>query len=247
MELFDAHTYLGSDPYGDRSATAAALVATMQQHGIGGAAVAPFCESPGPQPGAHEQLAAAVAAHPGRLVGLARVDPRYGERAHDELAYAVTTLGMRGLLFDPAAVRTAPYHPGALRLMDAAIALGLPVIVLCGEGYLGMPEGALRLAELRPQLRLVVGLMGTCVHGTRLIAMARRLPNVWLETSIQQSPQRVRAAVDALGPERVLFGSAYPWSHPRPELQKLAEAALSDAEGRLVLGANARRLFTEAP
>lgn len=73
------------------------------------------------------------------------------------------------------------------------------------------------------------------------IKLAKARPNVFVETSWQ--PARIiRRAVDALGRERVLFGSDYPMFQPWQALRELREA-LTASEFEMVAFRNAERIL----
>ena len=61
------------------------------------AVVAPLLDFPGPDPQVHQILREAVRRFPNRLIPFARLDPRYGEEALRELAFAVDRLGFKGV------------------------------------------------------------------------------------------------------------------------------------------------------
>jgi len=207
------------------------------------AVVAPLLDFPGPDPQVHQILQKAVRRFPNRLIPFARLDPRYGEQAIRELAFAVDTLGFKGLLFDPVSTRSLSYHPQVLPLMQAASERGIPVLIPTGNAYLGLPEQVALLAEKMPNLRIVLGHMGTAAHALRAIDLASRCENLYLETSLQQSPFRLPLAVREVGETRILFGSAMPYSHQRTELLKVHVAELSPQQKCLILGENAKRLL----
>ena len=237
--IIDFHAYLGRDAYGDHSQSADELVAVMDQNGIGMAVVAPLVDTPGPDPKAHQELESARRRFPQRLIPFARVDPRYGERAVGEFESAVDELGFRGLLFNPVSTNSLPYHEGVLPLMRAAAERALPVLIPAGHAFLGLPEQIARLAALVPELTLIVGHMGSAAHAVRTIELATEYPNLLLETSLQQSTHRLPLAVDKVGADRLLFGSAAPYGHPMAELLKLQKAGLAPSSLERVLGINA--------
>src|SRR5207302_4780209 len=74
------------------------------------------------------------------------------------------------------------------------------------------------------------------VCSSDLIAVAQAHPNVYLETSAMPYPQRIRDAVRAIGPERVLFGSDGPGCQPALEVDKVRRAGRSEDEDLLGLG-----------
>jgi len=67
---------------------------------------------------------------------------------------------------------------------------------------------------------------------------------VYLELcSSWTDPEKVRAAIDAVGPERVLFGTDANLFAVSHMVGAMEDAGLSDAELRMVMGGNARQLF----
>ena len=75
------------------------------------------------------------------------------------------------------------------------------------------------------------------------IDIARRYPNVYLETSAVVAQRFLELAIKELGPEKILFGSDGPENDSRLELFKIRLLKLApDAEAK-VLGGNAQRLL----
>ena len=241
--IIDFHAYIGSDPYGDYSQSVDQLIASMDDCGIDIAVVAPLADFPGPDHEVHHKLNQARQRFPDRLIPFARVDPRYGKEALQALDFAIGVLEFRGLFFNPVTTNSLPYHPGVLPLMHAAAERNIPVLIPAGNGYLGLPEQVAWLAASVPDLKVVMGHMGTASHAVRAIALAAEHPNLYLETSLQQSPVRLSLAVEQVGPERVLFGSAAPYSEPAVELLKVHKAGLVTEVTSKILGANASRLL----
>jgi hypothetical protein len=75
------------------------------------------------------------------------------------------------------------------------------------------------------------------------MAVAELHPNVYLEVGGMPHNWRVREAVDRVGAERVLYGSAAPWHHPRLQLQKIRMSDLAPDALDAVLGGNAESLY----
>lgn len=106
------------------------------------------------------------------------------------------------------------------------------------------------LAEV-PTLKLIVGHMGrhTPNSGDRVMEAVRGLcqyPNVVFETSTVRDPATVAEAVAVVGPERVVFGSDYPFNSFQDadplaeELAVIARSGLSAAVQQQILGENMR-------
>ena len=88
-----------------------------------------------------------------------------------------------------------------------------------------------------------LGTHGRLLHVDEAIAVAERFPNIVLETSAMPYPAKIAAAVERLGPQRVLYASDGPACSPRIEVEKVRLAGLGPVAERLVLGENAERIL----
>jgi aminocarboxymuconate-semialdehyde decarboxylase len=77
----------------------------------------------------NDEVAGLAARHPGRLHGLASVDPYEGERAAREAERAIRDLGLLGLFVDCARGDLLIDAPQARPTLDVAAKLGVPVFV----------------------------------------------------------------------------------------------------------------------
>ena len=75
------------------------------------------------------------------------------------------------------------------------------------------------------------------------IAAAQQAVNIFLDTSGALDRNRLRAAVEAVGPHRVLFGSGMPKVDAAATLALVANSNLTQNEQRRILHDNAMRLF----
>ncbi len=105
------------------------------------------------------------------------------------------------------------------------------------------PLAIARAAVACPEATIILGHMGGYFHVDEAIEAAERLPNLVLETSAMPYPDKIRQAVERLGPERVIYASDGPACSPRIEVEKVRLAGLDAEAERLVLGENARRLL----
>lgn len=85
--------------------------------------------------------------------------------------------------------------------------------------------------------------MGSIAFVLDAIEVAKMFPNIYLETSGMTSPSMLRRAVAECGPERILFGSDYPFWHPLVERARIEAADLDVATTRMILGENIARLL----
>jgi len=134
--------------------------------------------------------------------------------------------------------------------VQVAIDHNLPIMIHTGHipksTIAGLARGCEELESLEPLIRAFPKGKFVLAHigwesWREVIAMAKKYPNISVETSWQ--PARViRRAVDELGPERVIFGSDFPIFKQRSSLQQL-ERAVTDREYAYVASANARSLL----
>ena len=134
-------------------------------------------------------------------------------------------------------------------LLDEATRRGLPVLVVLRvedvrKQHPLMPvpdvpiEPVTALARRHADAPLV--LLGATAPECALLA---DLPNVYVEISGMEGVDPPAAAVEALGPERVLLGTRAPFFVPESSRNKLAFSALDASVVRMITSENANRLF----
>jgi len=114
-----------------------------------------------------------------------------------------------------------------------------------------------------PRLRIVVGHLGECIPFLldrmdgrypfeAAAAGAPALPRtpgeyfrdqIWVATSGMNFPAPLRAVIDILGPERVLFAADHPFEDQREAVDAFAAIPLTADERRAIAHENAERLF----
>ncbi|MFN8644622.1 MAG: amidohydrolase family protein [Candidatus Binatia bacterium] len=183
-----------------------------------------------------------------RLVSFGSVHPivdRVGERLDDQ-AHA----GARGVKMHPAVQLMAPNHPRAMALYRHCGARDLPLIWHCGPVGIELASGRRRsqvaLYEepiaAHPRTRFVLGHAGA-LQMEQALDLACRYPNVWLEMS-GQSLGNVRAILARADPNRILYGSDWPFYHQALGIAKVLLATEGEpALRRKVLHGNAAALL----
>ncbi|MBK7580564.1 MAG: amidohydrolase [Myxococcales bacterium] len=159
-------------------------------------------------------------------------------------------LGARGIKVHPAVQTVLPGDPRAMKLYGLCGKHRLPVLFHCGPVDIETRLGR-RLSQVRhyfrpieknPDTTFVLGHSGALQLELGL-EIARRYPNVYLEIS-SQSLSNVRKILDSADPERVMFGSDWPFYHQAIPLAKLLIASVGREELRSkVLHENAARLL----
>ena len=183
-----------------------------------------------------------------RLWACASVHPRDPERLVRLREHAAR--GARAVKLHPAAQRFAASDAGAMEIYAECERLGLPVFFHAGRAGIE-PEAALAYNLVRhleaavasfPRVRFALGHAGAR-DVAEAIPLARRHANVWLDTH-GQGVSQLAELLDALGSERLLFGSDWPWYHLAASLAKVLIVTEGKPEARDAwLRGNAERFF----
>lgn len=104
---------------------------------------------------------------------------------------------------------------------------------------LNCPKDVIAIAKRYPEFQFVIAHCGRWCDATREGII--RVDNVYIDTSI--APLfLIRKCLSIVGADRVLFGSDYPYSHPRIELEKILLLNLPDHDTEAILSGNFSRL-----
>ncbi len=146
------------------------------------------------------------------------------------------------------------FFPDERRLYPIYEALegeGLILLIHCGDeikpipNVLSTPSRIGRVKRDHPGLKLVVPHLG----GYKMWDEAEEHllgQDLYLDTSYvldKMPPERAISIIRRHGPERVLFGSDYPFARPSDSLVDLTSLGLTPQEEEAILGQNARRLL----
>lgn len=239
--IIDAHVHIATEPGEPARARVQNLIKSMDQNGIDRAVVFPFGSGLRKQ----EAMAEAIRPHADRLIPLGFVNPK-DEDAADQLLYCLDTLGFRGMKL----------HPwfGDFRLDD--IELLRPVMEILNDRKLYTvihctsdddrmhPLMFERLGREFPDVIIQMAHMGEVMAGEYAVAVAKRVPNVYLDTSIT-SFKAVREVMEEC-PDKVFMGCDYPFYLFEMEIQKqrlAAEDLGDDTAMKNIMGGNFARVF----
>jgi uncharacterized protein len=185
-----------------------------------------------------------VSRHPRRFVGYVWPNPHDGE-ALSLVKESVKRWGFRGIKLHPLVHAFLPTDEEVLPIIEFAGRERLPVAIHSGHPPFSLPWSIGELAEMYPEVRMVMLHMGHA-HGVYIqaaINTARRHDNIILETSGVSMHSKIKEAVERVGEGRVVFGSDYPFHDYSVELQKVKVSGLTESQRELVLHENAKRLL----
>jgi predicted TIM-barrel fold metal-dependent hydrolase len=200
----------------------------------------------------NDEVAGWVAEHPGRVAGLAGVDQRKPLDAVRELRRCVTELGFKGLRVIPWLWGLPPNDRRYYPLYAECVELGVPFCTQVGHtGPLRSSETGRPIPYLDdvaldfPDLVIVGGHIGY-PWTEEMVALARKYPNVYIDTSAytaRRYPPELVRYLRADGRSKVLFGTNFPMIPAAKALEHLDALELDDEARELFLEGNARRVF----
>lgn len=247
--IIDAHAHLVRGDYG----SADLYLSQIEAAGIGAGVVVPGGmvdvrrltdyvtgrTEPSSDPPDNEYVAEATRAHP-ELVSFYCANP-HADGAVEGLIAAFEN-GSRGLKLSPLSHRFSFSARAVIELVECAEAFGLPVYshVLYNPGV--STEKFVSLAKQYPSVPFILGHMGFGPADPDAIEAATELDNLFLETS-GGNTLHIRLAIEKAGASKVIFGSEFPLSHPKVELEKILCLGLSDADLERVLYRNIYELL----
>ena len=233
-----------------RTHTAANLIGEMQPLNIGVSVLLPI-DYPILSNNAANYLQVAQQAD-GKFVSFGSVHP-HARNVGDKLAEQ-QQLGAKGIKVHPAVQLVAPDHPRAMKLYRYCGELGLPVLWHCGPvgiepllgRYLSQLKHYWRPVHDQPDTTFILGHSGA-LQRELAIALARDYGNVYLDIACQ-SLTGVRQIIAEVPPERILFGTDWPFYHQSMGMAKVLIATEGDPVMRQrILWDNAARLLQLPP
>ena len=234
--IVDAHNHIG-EIVGVRH-TADELVEHMDQAGVDKSVVFTWPQWPD-----NNYVAQATRDHPDRLIPFACVNP-WSPNALDELRGLLEGAGFRGLKLHPFLHGYALDHHV---LVDPIFAEcekhGVPILAHgLADNPFTMPLQFEQMARAFPHVPLIMAHSGFMWRTVQAMEVARRCPNIFLETSGTDVTD-VRDFVVSLGPERVVMGTDTPYAFQDLELTKIHRAVEDPQARRLVTGGNLLQLL----
>jgi predicted TIM-barrel fold metal-dependent hydrolase len=244
--VIDAHAHVGPwFNFFTPSPDGETMLQVMDRCGVRMAVVSALLGvGPDAEPG-NAEVVELIARYPDRFAGYAIFNPHHPGSLAD-VQRTLSAPGIVGIKIHP---DTHEYHvaePGYAPMWALANARQLPVLThtFAGSPYCE-PVDFDPIAQRWPEARIILGHSGATPAGHRqAMKVAQTHPHVYLELCGSfTTGQWIRRMVDAVGAERVLFGTDFPFIDFRYGLGRVVFADLTESDRRLVLGENARRLL----
>jgi len=247
--IIDAHVHLSRTSYGN----AALYLAAIREAGIDAGMVVPGGmmdvrrmtdyvigradpENPVPD---NDYIMECIIADSSRFQGFVCLDP-HGEDAAAELE-GWFARGLVGLKLSPMTHRFSFACNAVAALAVCCGEHGLPLYAHTVYNPGASTARFLALAKQFPGTHFILGHMGFGPADREAVEAAATLDNLFLETSTGNFLQ-LQEALARAGHTKLIFGSEFPLSHPRVELEKILLLSLRGHELDKVLGGNIRAL-----
>lgn len=251
--ITDAHAHISDSDYGNIGI----YLEQMKQAGIAQAVLVPGGmmdvrkmteyiigrskpENPIPN---NDYVLNSMKANPQTLKGFMCIDPH----ASDAVAKLEQGIrgGFTGLKFNPTTHQFSFASKAVADLVSACGSHGVPVYthVMFNPG--ASTEKFIALAKQFPRVNFILGHMGFGPADVEGLEAAAKLNNFYLETSTGNY-LHIKEAVKKAGPGKLIYGSEFPLSHPKAELEKILLLDVSDDAKSKILDGNIRALLSGA-
>jgi predicted TIM-barrel fold metal-dependent hydrolase len=238
-KVIDCHAHAGTasamtDPW-TCLADPAAILRRNQEAGIDQSVIFPINHDTYEE--ANREIAQICRRFPGKFIGYAKHDPLQEKgRIRSLLFHECRDLGLRGLKLH--------VHPGP-EVLEAVRELRIPILY--------HPEQVSQFEEIArayPTVDLILAHLGSDQsidwrEHVAAIAMAKKFPNVFLDTGATVLSRFLEQAIREVGPEKILFGSDEPEVDCRQEIFKIRVLKLPKAQEGMILGGNLLRLLSK--
>ncbi len=176
-----------------------------------------------------------VRRRPDRFIGFATMHARYPEEMIPELERCAAA-GLKGIKLIPAYQKYPETGENYFPVYEWADAQGWIVL----NHSWGAPDFVREIARRYPRMCLLMG------HISEVYAQVlRQCDNVYTTTTNCLRRQALARAVQAMGAEKILFGSDFPDLDGAFNLAPILYAQISDDDKRRILGLNMARLLRE--
>lgn len=190
----------------------------------------------------NEYIADGVRKFPDRLIGFMEVNPRDPD-ADQKIRHVAREHKLKGLKLHPTMMgHPVASHPLMDPVFQACSELGLVVYGHCMHDFWVTPLQYEEMARTFPDVPLILGHMGILWSVAEAAMVAKRNPNVYLETSVV--PLRsIRIGIQGAGAEKVVMGTDWPANDFDLQIEMIRRATASKREFEMIAGQNLGHLL----
>lgn len=240
MPIIDCYGQLGPQPFPTRAVKPEALEELMQRFGVEMTFVAATEALRGSMKAGNAWLVEQIADRP-KFRGYCVVNPLMLEASQEEMRKYLSKELFVGAMIHEGYVKR-PLNSDAMRaLVKALLRYDRPLLLSIND-----PRQINDLQEVVREfttMRFVI-LQMAGEHWPMAIALAAKIPNVYLETGGMVADfDKLAEAVQVVGVHRLIFGSGMPLINPVYALGMVRDSAIPALEKERILVRNAKKLF----
>jgi predicted TIM-barrel fold metal-dependent hydrolase len=244
----DINAFFGHWPYWPLPHTSGDdALRLMDRFHIDHAAIASLRGLHGDWKESNTETLALARSHRDRLTPVACISPMSG--GGGKALRQLVEQGFRGIRLYPLMLQGYSLSGEfAEEIASTAGAVGVPLIIptrpMMNFRFAVIPINDIAaLAQQHPQTTFVLSGPNYLSEFQTSVEEMRRCANIMIETSCMQGFHAVRRLVEAVGKDRVLFGTGLPLHYPACNVAKLEHADLTDSQHAAVGGGNAARVL----
>lgn len=239
--IIDVHCHAGSFALVPGKHTPEDLIAEHDRHGIDVGVFATLRTSD--MAGANAVTAELCDRFPGRLVGHVYVNPTDVDGALAQLGRYGRDDRFRGVKLHPSNDTYFPFVEAYYPVYERIEALGLPMLVHSGTSPYSHPLAIAHVARRFPGVPVILAHFGLADLSWECFPAAELAPNVHVDTAGNPIVTVMDDWIEQFGPERMLWGSDFPWYRVGYELAKVDHLSCDAAAKALIRGGNAQRIY----
>lgn len=162
---------------------------------------------------------------------------------------------MAGIKFHPPFQKVHLEDPRYADMWRHINYLGFPVLIHCGRARVAgeydlFPSGAAGILPLLADVPVILAHMGGKSKDPKEEEILMTFPeNVFIDTAmsaVNQAPEDFERIAEGYGPDRVVFGSDFPYGTQREAIRYIRDSRFSDAEKEKMLYGNAARILGDS-
>ncbi len=236
FKKIDAHSHIGFfGGWSNVGITAEEMIAQMNEYNVEKTIISTYP--------AKESIEAADK-YPDRLIGAVWVNPNEPS-AIETIKDAVKNHGFKAVKLHPLFHSYMPNDECVFPVAEIAGELDIPLMIHTGHPPYSLPWSVAQLADIYPEVKMVMIHMG---HGNGMyiqaaIDMAKKYPNLYMETSGMPMHTKIKEAYEDVGADRIMWGLDAPFHHPTVEMQRTIVSGLTDCQLEDVFYNNAKNLL----
>ena len=174
-----------------------------------------------------------------KLYGYLVVNPNYPDESIQLMRTAMSSPKFLAIALCQGATTPYPNADDYREILNAYRRFGKQVFIQTSHAE--AVAAAEQIACEFPTVKFVFGSMGG--EDWKRALACKKILNVMLETSGSYDVEKIEAAVEHFGPNRVLYGSNFPFSDPASMLALVQSSNISKEAMAKILGDNAKKLF----